>query len=269
MKTVQNILIILFFIASGRLSGQVGHLITVRGDTLIGRITFSNAESKIERLWFQSGTNKRRLFVATQLKSVMIDSIDYKIVNYNGYRFTEVQKEGYLSILKFRLPDSFAFTETLLHKRDGTIIEIPLMGFRKPIGSFLSDCKEVSAKVRLKELGPKDLHQIVDEFNLCIDGGIEKDTGLSDISPVEAVAEEPISRIDRSSELDRLLKQLKTRFKYSNLKSKDFTTILRDIQLKIDQSVEVPEYLINALKSTTKGNADLLEIIDKIERSLK
>ncbi len=248
---------------------QVGYVITLRGDTLIGRVTFSNADNKIERLWFQSGIKKRQLFVATQLKSVMVDSTNYKIVNYSGYRFMEVEKEGYLSILKFRLPGSFAFTETLLYKRDGKMVEMPLMGFRKPIGSFLSDCKEVSAKVRLKELGRKDLYQIVNEFNLCIDHGSEKDADLSNINPNELVVEEPVYGSDPNSELDMLIKQLKARFKYSNIKSKDFTTILQDIELKIDQDLEVPEYLINSLRSITKGNTDLIEMINKIEKSVK
>ena len=238
LKAPQLFWIIVFCLSFDKIYAQEGQVVTLKGDTLNGEISFSNIEGKVDKVWLRQNNNKRQLFTALQVRSLRVDSVDYKVVNYGGYRFMMVEKSGYLSLLKFRSPGSFSFDQTLLYKLDGNATEIPILNFRKPMAIFLSDCDEVSTRIRNRELQSKDLNRIIDEFNFCI----ERKTNENAQTPVFTEDEK-----QRKEMLLELVTKLKGSTKANDGNSQDFLAIVYDLESKIKSGSQIPSYLIRCV----------------------
>jgi hypothetical protein len=154
-----------------------------------------------------------------------------------GVTFMKLKKPGYLSLYSFQLPDQTNFDGLYLARKDGTGQEVPNLSFKKYMKNFLEDCPTVVAKIDAGELGKRDLNQIMDEYNQCIENNT--------IDHEEAIATQ--------AEHDRVLGAwdvLEEKVKSSEaLDSK--TTVLEmisEIKSKISKSEQIPNFLINGLK---------------------
>lgn len=256
-------------------------MVTIRGDTLIGKVTITNMKGNIDRVWYQAAGSKRQLYTAVQLRSMVINAVSYKVINHYGFRFMLVEKEGYLNILRFREDGNFEFTQKLLYKIDGSLSEIAKLNFRKPIANFLNECDSLSKRIMNKELQYKDLETIVEEFNTCIANSKSIHVSKSEdkLIPVEIKDEpEPLNsdrlslneflhRSDKLS-LDELLQQIKDGIEERKSGTTDTSAIIGDIEHKISQGEKVPAYLINALKSTIGSDTVLIELVNRMESHL-
>ena len=248
--------------------GQNGELVTTKGDTLRGEIRFSNIEGNIDRLWYYPGEEKRRLFLATQIRSLEIDGVKYKVINYTGYRFMKVEKEGYLNVLKFRIEGSPSFSQPLLYKLDGKMMEVPILNFKKPMSAFLYECEGVATKIRNKIYEKKDLDTIINEYNSCIERRTAvNNTTASTISMVETSDTKEDAQNEVIPAL-QIIDQLRSIFKAQDGNSSDFDAIVKDVESKIKSGEAVPSYLINALKSSVDSNDELQNLIQQLEREL-
>src|SRR4030095_9164882 len=55
---------------------------------------------------------------------------------------------------------------------DGDGIEVPNLTFEKGMKKFLDDCPALVKKIENDVLNKKDLYQIVDEYNACMDNPV-------------------------------------------------------------------------------------------------
>lgn len=176
------------------------------------------------------------------------------------YRFALLVSEDYLSVYKYsssnRMDD---FGMIALQKFGGSAFDLPgIMGFRKLMADYLSDCKEVSDKIEEKEFKRGDIDQIVADYNGCIalKNSIQQET----VSYYKATAPK-ISETKGALLLDfeKLLKASK------QVEEKDVVSeMFSDLSSKIKKGEKVPEYLINAIKDAIKNDQKLVELMNKI-----
>jgi hypothetical protein len=133
-------------------------------------------------------------------------------------------------------------------------MEVPNLTFKKSLSEFLSDCEDVSAKVKNGDYSKKDLDQIISEYNTCIG---KRTTG--------AVAE----KVDnpKLQNIDVLMRSIEAKEDFST--KKDALDILKDIRSKAANGEAIPGYLMEGLKSNLSGQADLNETLEKLIASLK
>ena len=83
--------------------------------------------------------------------------------------FMKLLQPGYLSLYAYQPEDQTRFDGLFLKKMDGESMVVPNLGFKKYISRFLEDCPQVAQKVKDGELGKKELTELVDAYNGCID----------------------------------------------------------------------------------------------------
>tara|TARA_R110000796_G_scaffold252627_1_gene388926 strand:- start:7274 stop:8056 length:783 start_codon:yes stop_codon:yes gene_type:complete len=176
------------------------------------------------------------------------------------YRFGLIVSEDYLSVYKYstsnRMDD---FGMIALQKFGGAAFALPgIVGFKKLMSDYLSDCPEVSDKIDEKELKRNDIDQIVKDYNGCI--ALKNSVEQKPISYYQASA----SKIPESKQT--MLKDFETLLKYSEkVEDKDSVTdMFSDFSSKLNKGEKVPEYLINAIKNAIKNDEKLMELMNKI-----
>jgi len=264
MKTGFMFFLTITFLNTGA-EAQSDYVVTIKGDTIKGEVLFLNVRGNIERLHLEIEGQKKKNFMATQLRSAFVDSSDIKIIKYlDKYRFMKVVASGYLNLLYFRADGSLTFNQVFLYKNDGEMTELPRLNFKSRMSDFVDECDDVAIKIKNRELKIGDLDKIIKEFNDCIDRKT-----LQSTNAVTQLAQPDLNdQTGDSFESKRIISNLRVKFKESNLPNTDFDEIMDDIDQKIDQGKKVPGYLIEALKESLQGSAELLELVSDLESSL-
>lgn len=176
------------------------------------------------------------------------------------YRFALLISEDYLSVYRYsasnRMDD---FGMMALQKFGESAFALPgIMGFKKFMSDYLSECPEVADKIDEKELKRNDIDQIVKDYNGCI--ALKNAAKQEPTSYYKATA----SKISASKQ--DMLKDFETLLKYSEkVENKDSVTdMFADLSSKLNSGDKVPEYLINAIKSAIKNDDKLVELMNKI-----
>lgn len=254
----------MFMICHLEVQSQDSYIVTLKGDTISGEVIFSSAKGNIDKLFFRPPGGKKRAYQAIELRTLYHEGSHFKILRYQGYRFMKIQKSGYLSLLKFRDERGIDFNRTLLYKMDGQMRELPRLNFKKPMANFLSDCDLVALRVKNRELQLKDLNEIVDDYNLCIQERTEK-RGLESSQDKR---DEPETISDNNSEAYSIISDLKETYANEGAKTGDFEAIIGDIEGKLEENETVPPYLIQALKESISGSKDLEKLVKDLEKEL-
>lgn len=236
-------------------------LVTLSGDTLRGEVQLlPSGNLPYALVKNDSGKEKVELLNIRNIYRQNIGLIKPMKVG-ESYKFAHLVKEGYLSLLRYsnddRL-DDFAFN--VLQKLDGQTIEVPgLIGFRKTMGDFLGDCPVVAEKIEAKELGRKDIDQIVDEYNGCIQN---KETFITG----QQVNTQKIESSPVNTELKNLLSDFETLLKYSaQVENRtDAQQMFSDLSNKLENGQSVPNYLISGLREAVSKDEKLKELLEKI-----
>ncbi|MGW8123077.1 hypothetical protein ACV07N_10510 [Roseivirga echinicomitans] len=175
------------------------------------------------------------------------------------YRFALLVSEDYLSVYKYsdtnRIDD---FGMVALQKFGEAAIAVPgLMGFKKLMTEYFSDCPEVSNKIDSKELKRNDLDQIAADYNGCI-------AMRSSTKQQPSYYANTSSKISESKQT--MLKDFETLLKYSEkVDNKDSVNeMFSDLSSKLNNGEQVPEYLIKAIKDAVKADQKLVALISKI-----
>jgi hypothetical protein len=228
------------------------YLVTNKGDTLRGSITLQ-LNGKIETAVVKG--EKRTSVSAINTRVVLLDGKTYKPVQFNSnVQFMQVLVDGYLSLYGFQPPNIMAYDGRLLRKRDGKQIEVPSLGFKKQMSSFLSDYETLVSKIQEGELGQKDLQDIIKQYNDFISGN----SGTP--MPVE-------SKLQSTQEITKLdlLKALRSEVEKSDIASRqDALDILTDWQEKMQNGKPVMPYMLKTLKSALSSREDLLTKLDEM-----
>jgi hypothetical protein len=247
-----------FMLLSCSAVAQTNYLITSKADTLYGKIRILSYDL-IDRVQIET-SGKKEMFTALQVLKVEIDSQVYRPIQYDRkVMLMKLLKPGYLSLYAFRLPEKNLYDGRFLVRLDGTSIEVPNIGFKRILGTFLEDCEPIATKIKKGDLVKKELDKIIDEYNLCVN-----DVKNKVESPV--VAEPIVVQNEKTIAIDALIKKVEAE-DFST--KKDALDLLRDIQIKAGKNETIPNYLSEGLKSYLSSVPSLTEDLEKLLELLK
>ena len=158
----------------------------------------------------------------------------------NGYTFMKVIKPGFLSLYSFQQENQTSYDGLFLAKKDGSGMEVPNLTFKKGMRKFLDDCPSVAIKIENDVLHKRDLHQIVDEYNACMQGRPS--------TPVQpTVAAKPAQPEKSTSAWDALESKVKSQPDFEG--KSDALEMISEIKGKISASQKVPNFLVEGVKN--------------------
>ncbi|MBX2894570.1 MAG: hypothetical protein KF763_03955 [Cyclobacteriaceae bacterium] len=216
-------------------SAQTDYVITTKADTLRGEIRLLTYDN-IDRIQINTG-KKKEMLTALQVLAVYHEEKFYKPIQYDKRVLMMQQiKNGYLSLLAFRMPNQTTFDGRFLFRLDGKHMEVPNLAFKKIMATYLEGCADVSTKVKNGELGKKELEQILDEYNTC----------MASTKPTEP---EPSPKLV-VNDLVIAIQNLKQKLTAQEFTSKkDALDLLTDLEQKAGRNEVIPNYLLEGLKS--------------------
>jgi hypothetical protein len=251
---MKRIVIAIALLISLHASAQ-DYLVTLKNDTLPGEPRILTFEM-LDKVEFREGKNKK-IYTAIQVKAVSIAGKTYRPVRtVESYKMMQLVKPGFLSIFLGRRENSLDYEIQYLVKLDGAAIEVPNIGFKRIMKDFLRDCPIVAQRIEEGQLGRKNVEQIVDDYNICLDKAAQSVQNSSTAVKATTVASD-----DRLVALDGLKSVLE---KLSFPNQKDAIDIVGDLYEKIKNKQPVPRYLIESLKGLLKDVPDAQAPLEKV-----
>jgi hypothetical protein len=244
------LLISVLFLTSYFAVAQANYVVTLKADTLRGDVRILSYDN-IDRVQVAKD-GKKESFTALEVLILYLDNNFYKAVKHdNKVVMMKVIKSGYLSLFAFRLPNMSSYDGRFLLKMDGNSMEMPNLGFKKVMASFVEDCLELSAEIKKGTLGKSKIEQIIDEYNACVDSRT--------VHPAAPVIEEGAKvQLDAIKKLADKINELSFDTK------QDALDILRDIQSKVEKKENVSNYQIEGLQSTLKEQPSVAEELNHL-----
>lgn len=225
------------------LQAQHDYIITIQGDTLIGRVILIN-NAKLDRAQVITGSKKMG-FTAPEVKEVFYNNDRFHAVQLGGsIKLMKLLKGGYLSLYGYRVENESAYSGRLMRKMDGTYVDLPILTFRGALTNFVKDCEVVANKVKTRELGRDDLPQVVAEYNQCINK-------VTDIKFKQST--EKLSNQNKRGKVLEFLRKIES----SDLPNKaDIADVLNDMMTRLESDKSIPAYQFEALKEYLQGHAN-------------
>jgi len=198
---------------------------------------------------------KKKVYPIFQIRGFRYkDNIYHPVKGPEGYVFMKLIKSGYLSLYNFQLPNQVSFDGAFLLLRDGQGMEVPNLSFKKYMRNFLEDCPEVAGRINNGELGKKELNQIIDEYNLCVDNKTINHNKIIEEQQVQSTA---------IPAWDTLENKVKAQPDFEG--KSNALEMIGEIKGKIAKSEKIPNFLLEGLKSTL--NQDVFKV--ELENALK
>jgi hypothetical protein len=245
MKYTGLVLTILFVSVAGVIrSNAQDYLITTRGDSLTGQLKplLYGPEKKVQ---ITTDDKKREVYSMFQIRRYRHkDELFEPVKGPDGFAFMKVVKSGYLSLYHYQLPNQVNFDGSYLQRRDGKGMDVPNISFKKAMRNFLQDCEPVSDRIDKGELTKKNLDEIIDLYNRCIDSQtvrhdkviVAQTEQTKTIGAWDALAQTVNSAADFDGKSNAL-------------------EMIEDIKGKVARSEKIPNFLIDGLKSVLKDEA--------------
>jgi len=214
------------------------YVVTTKGDTLRGEVRPQNfgANSKVQ---VKDNEKNKSSFTLFQVKAFSFKGETFQPVKGpNGYCFMKLQKGGYLSLYTFQLLNQTTYDGYFLSKLDGSGIEVPNLGFKKAMTSFLSECTAVTEKIDKGDLGKRSIDVIIDEYNACV-----KNKSLDNSKQI--VQHE--AKTKKISTWDTLEEKIKGKADFEG--KANALEMITEVKNKISKSENVPNFLIEGLKT--------------------
>lgn len=230
-------------------------VITAKGDTLKGKVKLL-VHAFDPRVQIQTGDKQKTTLTILQVKTVRIENERFDPVKFNNkYSFMKLIKEGYLSLYSFQLEKQLAYDGRYLLKKDGRGIEVPNLGFKKHMSSFLSECEAVSTSIAKSDYGRNDLNKIIDEFNACIAKNtvVSQTTIAQQSEPKLAIWNDLGSKVSASSVIAK----------------SDALEMINDIKKRISKGEKLPNFLVQGLTAALSENANLLADLENALKTIE
>jgi hypothetical protein len=243
--TILHVLLIVLLMIVYQCSKAQDFLVTAKGDTVTGAlkpISFG-PEKKVQ---VTSADKKKSLYSIFQIKSYNYKGETYHPVkNDKGYTFMKLVKPGYLSLYSFQIEGQTTYDGLYLAKRDGSGMEVPNLSFKKMMERFLEDCPVVAAKIDNGELGKREINQIVDEYNGCIQNRTVNHGAVIATNQLKEKKSEPWEVLEA---------KVKEQPDFEG--KQDAMEMIGEIRTKIKRGEKVPNFLVEGLK-TSLSQTDL------------
>ncbi len=229
----------LFLLSTPEYAQAQDFIVTTLGDTVRGEVKplFYSVDKKVQL----KGDDKKK----TVYPMFKVLAFQYKEEIYQpvkgpaGYTFMKLKKAGYLSIYNFQLPNQASFDGLYLARKDGTGMEVPNLSFKRFMKNFLEDCPSVVEKIDNGDLGKRELDQIVDAYNECINDK------TIDYGKLAAEKEEQDKIINA---WDILEEKVNSQSDFEG--KKDALDMITEIKSKISRSENIPNFLLDGLKDS-------------------
>jgi len=248
----QLFLILIFVGAYSIASAQVDYVVTVKGDTIHGKIKYLNfgAEKSVQ---ITLSDKKKKVYPILQTKAFQLDSVIYNPVRTpQGYTYMKLLKGGYLSLYAFQIENQSTWDGRFLVKKDGSSKEVPNIGFKKILSQFLSECPSVVSKIESGELSKTKINEIIDAYNACIQ------TNTTNQNKAEVVSQEKTEKVNHWTELETAIKN------GNEFESRaDALDMIAEVKSKISRGEKVPKFISEGLKGLLNDQPAYTELLNK------
>lgn len=227
------------------------YLVTTKNDTVRGKLSIISYPT-MDKVIVSQPQKKKTEYAAPYIISIFQDSAFYQTVRVpDAYRIMRIGKTGPVSICYARQSPGTPYDVPYLVKRTGESMQVTALRFKKSVTNFLTDCARVDEMIEKDELGRKDLDRIVDEYNLCLAQQTPNASALTGNPTLSAIS------------------KLNTRLMADSSAPRDAVDILTDIDRKVRDRKEVPNYLLEGLKNSLAGRDDFKADLEELLQLLK
>ena len=261
------------------------YIVKVTGDTLRGKIQINPQRDNSKSMYFKGEDGFRGNIRPLRVHYVYFNEIyQYRSVPFHNNQrlFMQILKEGenisYYNYTHER--DNSVSTTKVASKPNGEALELSALTFKKQVSKFLDDCPEIVAKMENKEYRYKDYARLFDDYNECDQPKVETTSSnaistaatqgsVAPAAGATAVIATPTSpqtinqgiedgsKKEKLSEVDNFRGFVRDLdgFEYS----KDVLEWLTDVEYRISQEDDIPNYLWSSLDAMTEGQPELQE----------
>lgn len=258
---MKSLLLSLAMLTFGSLAlAQKDYGITLKGDTLKGRVRILTYD-QLDRVQIVTEDAKKN-YSALEIRTLRIAGDTYHTIKFDkGFRYMRLIKDGFLSLYGYRMPNQSNYDGQYLVKKDGTGLEMPNLTFKKSLAGFLSDCAEVSERIKSGDLGRKDIDKIVDRYNSCLQFKSERKVEEPKVAPVTEIESEQMIAVNG------IITKAEAA---SNLENKsDIVDLLKDLRSKIARNEILPNYILKDVKNQLGQHPDFAADVEKLLALLK
>lgn len=247
-KTTQILILFLCLAGYHLASAQTDYIVLINGDTLFGNVKYFNysAGKKIQLI---NQEKKKTVYSILQVKSFQLDQEVYETIRTTQeYTIMKVIMSGYLSLYSFQLPNQMTWNGSYLHKKDGSGMEVPTIGFKKNLSRLLGDCPAIAERIQTGELTRSEIEQIVVEYNVCINEATKNHTTQPTTTDKDIQVWETLEKEVTDLNFDGKTNALE---------------MISEIKSKISKKEKVPNFLMEGLKEALKGQESVKSTLDK------
>ncbi len=225
-------------------------VVTNRLDTLPGKVLIRSYPN-MDKVQLNT-QEKKKEYAATALSTVFLDGQIYRpVLVTDGFRLLKLERSGMVSLYMGRQSPGTPYNIPFLVKRSGESLEVTVLRFKNTMTKFLSDCSSIKQKIEEGKLGRKDLDQIINEYNLCIESQTQK-AFLSSNDP-RLIA----------------LTEFKNKLQLDSSIPPDALDIVTDLYSKIKENKPIPNYLTEGLRELLKNHAIFQSDLESLLLKLK
>lgn len=256
--TLQTLMIVLFVLGYSAVSAQSDYIVTIKRDTLYGKVRYFSgngvkyAGSSSKYVQLTPETGKKSTHEMLQTIAFRINGETYHTIRFDqGYTFMKLIKPGYLSLYAYQIENQSTWDGRYFVKKDGALLDIPNLGFKKRVPVFLADCPEVVKDIESGVLKKTQLEEIVDRYNACVT-----------LKTHPVIKKSPVH--DTWTKLETDVKALPD-FDKKN----DALEMIQEVIGKLSKNQTVPSFLVSGLKDALKDQSTVKETLDLAIEKLK
>lgn len=250
-----QILTIMFFVLGSGIVSAQDYVVTITGDTLRGKVKYFNntgvrytaaTHAKYVQITTDDGKKSTHEVLET-IGFKMKDEVYHTIKFEQSYTFMKLLKSGYLNLYSYQLANQTTWDGRYFVKKDGGLLDVPNLGFKKRVTNFLSDCPDVTAKIDAGDFSRANLIDLVVAYNVCINA-----------------KSNPIPKSPAAvawTDLQTAVKELPDFDKKS-----DALEMIQEILGKVSRKESVPTFLTAGLKESLK---DQMAVKEKLDAALE
>lgn len=257
-----HVLLIIILLVAYQCAKAQNYILTTKGDSLTGAVKM-----------FNSGPELKAQVVTAEKKRINVPMLQVKMIKYegdtyrpqrgpDGYTFMKLVKEGYLSLYAFQFPNQASYDGLYLLKRDGTMIEVPNINFKKALKKFLADCADVATKVESGEYTKRELDRIIDDYNRCI-ADLTTARSSAPSNPTPSSAQAPV-KVDAPTQETWTILDKKVQALPDFSAKADALEMIQEIKNKLSRGEKIPNFMIEGLKTSLKD----MQVVQELEAAL-
>lgn len=235
-------------------NAQNDYVVTLVRDTLHGNVGI-HTDKLFDRVHIQGEDQKKKFLLANQVLAVSYKGEMYRPIKFlSKLMFMQVLQDGYLTLFGYRIENQVTYEGRLLVKRDGSLMEVPNISYKKLMVNFLNDCPTIAKEVNAGAWPKNQLTELIDNYNKCMEN-----TSMGDLLIVKGDAK----KIEAVIQFNKKIESLAFNDKEPVLE------LIDDIQQKVEANKSVPQYQLDALSNYLRDQREVRSDLEKLIKQLK